>query len=95
MSLEVIQLWSQTGSQRRLLYHVFRDAIDILLSPKTCDRIEVQVLVTFEQSGTDAFQLLSVLRHGTIVFSPDEVEHFLDPFLENDQFDTRVSVKDE
>ena len=71
------------GSPRRLLYHVFRDAIDILLRPEICDRIEVQVLVTFKQPGTDSFQLLSILGHGTIVFGPDKVEHFLDPFLEN------------
>ena len=66
---------------RGLLYHVFRDSIDLLTRLQIRNGVEIDAAIALQQLGADPFQLLAILTRRRIVLGPNQVKHLLETDL--------------
>ena len=64
-----------------VLNHVFRNPVHLLLRLHVWQRIKIEIAIALNQSRTNPFQLIAILGGGTIVFGPNEMNHFLNANL--------------
>jgi len=69
-------------ARKNILNEVLGDSVYLLFRFESDDRFEVESAITFQETLTNPFQLLSIFRRGSIiVFRPNKMQHLLHSFL--------------